>query len=264
VSQLDRHLTTEQLSLLLDQAITSSEGTVEPDSTDLDDLQVHLRDCEQCQQELAELRQTVMLLRAMPQPQLPRAFALPVGILQTPARAESVSISQPVQPVALHAQRQKQRKAMSMRLVLRTASGLAAAIGILCVLSGLFNGIPFLSNTSNGNRGIISLGQPSGIERNGSLVTPKTTNTNDQQSPHRGNAAQQAPTPATAPPTSAPRLVPSTQPQSAGSSPINSILNILSFILGPEGRVGTGILLFLIGACGFTYFKQHTKVAEGP
>jgi hypothetical protein len=28
--------------------------------------------------------------------------------------------------------------------------------------------------------------------------------------------------------------------------------------------VGTGILLFLIGACGFTYFKQHTKVAEGP
>ncbi|HEY7975335.1 MAG TPA: zf-HC2 domain-containing protein, partial [Ktedonobacterales bacterium] len=53
----------ERLSAYLDGELTDSE---------LAALETHLPTCEQCQRELAALRQTRALLRALPTPALPR------------------------------------------------------------------------------------------------------------------------------------------------------------------------------------------------
>ncbi|MBA2681641.1 MAG: hypothetical protein H0U76_25010, partial [Ktedonobacteraceae bacterium] len=80
MSKLDRHLTTEELSALLDNHLAQEEAG--------EDHHGHLASCQQCQQELADLKQTVRLLHALPPPPLPRSFILPVGISQgTPTRA---------------------------------------------------------------------------------------------------------------------------------------------------------------------------------
>jgi len=58
----------ERLSAYLDGELSPAEQA---------ELAAHLRDCEQCQRELAALRQTRALLRALPTPALPRDFSLP-------------------------------------------------------------------------------------------------------------------------------------------------------------------------------------------
>ena len=59
---------TETLSAYLDGALTSAERTA---------LERHLAGCAACQEELAGLRHVGALLRALPEPALPRSFALP-------------------------------------------------------------------------------------------------------------------------------------------------------------------------------------------
>ena len=65
------HLTTEQLSASLDKQLTPQEQAF---------FDAHLHTCVRCQHALTELRRTVALLHAMPQPVLPRSFTLPTTI----------------------------------------------------------------------------------------------------------------------------------------------------------------------------------------
>ena len=66
----------EQLSAALDGMLTPDEQTA---------LDAHLAGCESCRRELDELRQVRSLLRAVPEPALPRSFALPLeGDLPAP------------------------------------------------------------------------------------------------------------------------------------------------------------------------------------
>lgn len=58
----------ERLSAYLDGELAPAERA---------ELDAHLRDCEQCQRELAALRQTRALLQALPAPAIPRDFSLP-------------------------------------------------------------------------------------------------------------------------------------------------------------------------------------------
>ncbi|HLX39760.1 MAG TPA: zf-HC2 domain-containing protein, partial [Ktedonobacteraceae bacterium] len=73
----DRHLTTEQLSAFIDKQLAAEEQAA---------CTAHLQTCQQCQQALAALRQTVMLLKALPQPALPRSFVLPTNLIVMPQR----------------------------------------------------------------------------------------------------------------------------------------------------------------------------------
>src|SRR5436309_2497563 len=76
----DRHLTTTQLSALIDKQLSAQELAL---------CKAHLQSCQQCQSALAGLQQTVALLQAMPEPALPRSFALPAGVTylqERPAR----------------------------------------------------------------------------------------------------------------------------------------------------------------------------------
>jgi len=68
VTHSDWELQRERLSAYLDGELPHAERAA---------LETHLATCEQCQGELAALRQTRALLRALPAPALPRAFTLP-------------------------------------------------------------------------------------------------------------------------------------------------------------------------------------------
>jgi anti-sigma factor RsiW len=66
----------EQLSAALDGMLTPEEQAA---------LDAHLAGCESCRRELEELRQVRSLLRAVPEPALPRSFLLPMdGDLPAP------------------------------------------------------------------------------------------------------------------------------------------------------------------------------------
>jgi anti-sigma factor RsiW len=116
----DRHLTTEQLSALLDRQLSTEEQAA---------CNAHLESCQQCQRALASLRQTVALLRSMHQPAVPRSFALSTGVtyLQDAPPRQAEPTNAPSQ----------RRWPYYMRRSLRALSTIAAVIGFFFLLSGV-------------------------------------------------------------------------------------------------------------------------------
>jgi anti-sigma factor RsiW len=115
VAQEKQHLTTEQLSTYLDEQLSAAErgGADE-----------HLATCKQCQQVLTELRETVVLLHALPQPALPRSFVLPS---ETSIADKSAAGSEAAY----------RRRPAYIWTMLRAISALAAVFGLVMLLSGL-------------------------------------------------------------------------------------------------------------------------------
>jgi anti-sigma factor RsiW len=103
-------------------------------SEDADSLRRHLRTCSRCAEELAELRQVVLLLRALPRPALPRSFTLPL--------AEPAAPAQP-QPL-VHPARSGRRPTAWPR-VAQWAGGLVAAAGLIIGIAGSVGQFPSLS-----------------------------------------------------------------------------------------------------------------------
>jgi len=64
---VNAHLTDEQLSLFLDDRL---------DSTEVGAVHGHLESCDECNRSLQELTATVLALRALPVPPVPRSFQL--------------------------------------------------------------------------------------------------------------------------------------------------------------------------------------------
>jgi len=175
VAKQDQHLTTARLSAWLDGQLSSAE---------LAQSETHLQTCEVCQQQLAELRQTVALLRGLPRPKLPRSFVLPTAALsQHETRAEHPRA--PIIPLRRHTG-WPGRIATAARVI----STLAAVLGIVFLLSGLFGtvidvqrGTSGVSVTSNGNA-------------NGTTMTPAGVQKPQVVTPHEG---ADRPTPAVTP-----------------------------------------------------------------
>lgn len=78
----------ERLSAYLDGELPDTEWAA---------LEAHLTTCEPCQGELAALRQTRALLRALPTPALPRAFTLPARPTLAERRQRPPAWARPVQ-----------------------------------------------------------------------------------------------------------------------------------------------------------------------
>lgn len=79
----------ESLSAYLDDELSAS---------DMAEMRAHLATCAECQRELAALRQTRALLRALPTPALPRSFTLPTEpVIIGRARREPPGWSRPLQ-----------------------------------------------------------------------------------------------------------------------------------------------------------------------
>jgi anti-sigma factor RsiW len=117
----------EILSASLDGRLTPAEGEA---------LRLHLPSCPRCTQELAEMRQVVALLRALPQPDLPRSFTLPVA---RPAAPDHLS--------------RGARRPARWPQVAQWAGGLVAAAGLLIGVAGTVGNLPLATQTSPASAG---------------------------------------------------------------------------------------------------------------
>jgi hypothetical protein len=232
VSQLDQHLTTEQLSTLLDQQLTSEEQAY---------CRAHLEDCEQCQDVLDGLQQTVNLLRSLPQLEVPRSFALPADfkITSDGNKKQQVEQSTATSP---------RRLPTPLRRALRTVSALAAVIGLFLALSG------FVAMLSEVHPSATSTSSPSVPYTAQSPVTPQ---------PQQGSQAPSS-------------LAKDNNNEKYGSTPSNGVrdkqnsptgttatatrplLPFLDFNL-PGVRLSCGILLAILGGMGFALFAQRLQ-----
>lgn len=192
MSQHDWHLTTEQLSAYLDRQLSEEEQK---------EYKIHLDACEQCRQTLLELRQTVTLLHALPQPRLPRSFVLPVDTVVTPLPqeehiegqlsnpqepqktleqqaqpagrmaqgVEGETEGQPVPPLLLaeaRARREQTRGRRTGRTVMRLMSGLVAVLGIFLLITALnFPNAATSMSTSAGGASVASAPAPNAQSR---------------------------------------------------------------------------------------------------
>lgn len=237
------HLTIEQLSAYLDKQLTPQEQAF---------FDAHLQSCERCQRVLAELRGTVALLRAMPEPALPRSFTLPADISQEPAPRPRP------QPVPLPVQQRRPSRSM-LRRTMRAVSTLAAAIAVLFIISGLLAGF-------HPGGGAATMSNSAPVASGGSAAThPAATSRNLSPQVQPGTPAmgtKQSGTPAKSPVASTPAPTPTTSPssgtvQTAPTSP--PTLPPYLDIGQPEGRLLLGAFLLLLSIAGLIATRRRRQ-----
>lgn len=249
----NNHLTTEQLSALIDQQITTEEQAT---------YTAHLQTCQQCQQAMAALRQTVMLLKALPQPTLPRSFVLPTNVIVMPDRPATVpSRSEPTTPARPQPQPQPQRRSVWIYTVqrsMRAVSTIAAVIGLIFVLSSLSISLPQFSSTSPTAASVPSVNHQEGGQAqplgNGSITTTSTIgpkHTTPLPARTAPAASTSVPTPITTPNTS-PQL---TSPKPSQSQPPLSIVDLGTSM----GRQDVGFALLLLGILGVVVTRRKRE-----
>ncbi|MEO6891449.1 MAG: zf-HC2 domain-containing protein [Ktedonobacteraceae bacterium] len=136
MAQQHEHLTNEQLSAFLDKQLTPQEQAA---------CEVHMLTCTQCQQSLAQIRQTVALLHALPQAELPRSFILPADTALAPMHAGNQQASNII-PMT---RRQHPAWTHIARSSLRAVSTIAAVVAIVFMMSSLLMVLPMHSNTAS-------------------------------------------------------------------------------------------------------------------
>jgi anti-sigma factor RsiW len=247
--QYDGHLTTEQLSVFLDKQLSREEQL---------DLSAHLRACQQCQRRLADLRQTVALLHALPQAELPRSFVLPGSTTLAPERplqpvrqgtrtSESGGLITPI-PLA-----HRRRRSILQRSV-RALSTIAAAVGFILILSGLLAGAhlgvgggTFATNTASSGAGQTTT--------SGAVPAPNAGRPN--QPAHAASTAGGPERPGAATPqvTRTPsetvRSAPTTGPVQDHTSSVPPVLNLST----SEGQEGVGLILLVLGFLGLVVMR---------
>ncbi len=227
----DRHLTTEQLSAYLDRQLSQAEQAA---------CKAHIESCQQCQGALAGLRQTVALLRSMPQPPVPRSFALPTGVtyLQEPAARQV----EPAHP--------RRRWPIYVRRSLRAMSTIAAVIGFIFLLSGI---LPLLMHGGGATTATSSTAAPASgnatqpqlqATNNAAATTgPAKPATNDKTTPGRSPTPGKTPTGATASPAVADHQNNQTTSQAPPAPPIIDLND-------PLVRQEVGFTLLILGVVG--------------
>lgn len=225
MAKQDRHLTTAQLSAFIDGQLSPEEQA---------QSEAHLSNCEVCQQQLAELRQTVALLHALPQPPLPRSFTLPIA--ESAAIPRVTRPARPLAPITPLPRRNGWPNYVTGAV--RAVSTLAAVLGIVFLLSGLLGtvihgGGSSASTTSSG-------GTSSGQNKGG--LQPLT--------PHIQQGTTPTPTPTTEPSV---RGTDNHEQQPAQQNPLQSFLGIFDMA---GTRAIIGILLLVLGIIGFVVVRR--------
>jgi anti-sigma factor RsiW len=233
----DEHLTTEQLSAAFDKQLSPQEQAA---------FDAHISNCRQCQINLTELRLTAVLLHALPEEEVPRSFLLSSNLAIVPD--QSIAQDTTSSPVL---QKQPGRLSTLQRSI-RIVSTLAAVLALFFIISGL---LPFIfvggasSNTSTG--------LSSQTNQNHSATSPGIQATPPISSQER--AATTAPTPAqsnglTQTGTATAKTSPVAQTnQGPGIPPVLDPGQ-------PAGRLGLGIILFILGSIGLL-LTRHRRVA---
>ncbi len=230
--QRSRHLTIEQLSALLDKQLSPQEWAV---------CQAHLRACQQCQGVLADLRQTSVLLRALPQPALPRSFVLPATITSPAGQ-----ISRPETRAAVTPITRGRRSAWPsyLRVSTRFISTIAAALGIIFILSGLLVSLPRGGGATSSGSAPVTASSSSNAATHGVAQTP--TADSAQNNHPRTNLPQPVGT--------------ATDHSFSDTAHTGNPVNTLPPLLDPstiEGRVVIGVLLFILGILGVVFTRRR-------
>ena len=231
MAKQDRHLTTARLSAFIDGQLSVEEQ---------EQSEEHLGTCELCQQQLAELRQMVMLLHALPQPKLPRSFTLPVA--ETTLAPRTVSVARPLAPVT--PLRQSTGIPASIGGAIRVISTLAAVIGIVFLLSGLFGTVILLPR---GGVGSASTANSGGVA---STSTPQRATIPHFVTPHSTKISGQDATPS---PTIRPSV---TSPSTTNNRSNQSQLTAFDIIGSSWGRAIIGAVLMILGIIGFVAVRR--------
>jgi len=238
--QGDEHPTIEQLSAFLDKQLSSQEQAI---------VDAHLRDCQQCQQALAELRQTVALLHALPQVEVPRSFTLP-------ARIAAVQ-EQPVHtnPVATPISQSKRARQNTLQRTIRVMSSLAAVLGLIFILSSFVTALPHGGSTSSStSAGSASTNSPGANTH--AISTPN-------QHPTAKTGVQPGGSPSVLPsktltptPTSVPTQTVKQGTQTSTGPPGQPIPAVLD-LSGPTGHLVIGSALLVLAILGFALARRR-------
>lgn len=251
--QYDGHLTTEQLSAFLDKQLSRQEQL---------DWNAHLRACQQCQRRLADLRQTVALLHALPQAELPRSFVLPTSTTLAPERplhpiGQGARVSESgglITPIA-HAQR---RKRSILQRSVRALSTIAAVVGFILILSGYLAGAhiggggSFASNTASSGA--------STTANNGTVPSPKANQPG--QSASASTAGPERPGAATPQVTRTPHEAVGPAPSPVPAQDHNLSLPPVLDLSTSEGLEGVGGILVVLGFLGLAVTRIVRRRAE--
>ncbi len=259
MSQYNSHLTTEQMSAFLDQQLSAQEQSTS---------QTHLNTCELCQQQLAELQQTVLLLHALPRASLPRSFVLPI---ESTIQSEAVAGEEDATPkIARQAHNRILVLPSYVRTTMRIASTLVAVLGLFFILSGL---LAMVSGTSHVSTSLeistkarvanssSDTHQPQPLA--GAAVVP-SSNTSQPQLFAGGAAApspnvHQSPLPSgRAANTQNLGLSPNTSQPQPPMSPITPFFDLGT----PEGHLSIGLLLLIAGIVSVTLFTRLGKQGQ--
>ncbi len=245
--QRSGHLTIEQLSALLDKQLSPQEWAL---------CQAHLRACQQCQGVLADLRQTSVLLRALPQPELPRSFVLSATITSPVGQ-----ISRPETRATVTPMTRGRRSAWPtyLRVSTRFISTIAAALGIIFLLSGLLVSLP-RGGSPTSALAPVTASSHSNAGTTGIAQTPQAR----AQTPTADSTQNSRPK--TNPPTP---VSTATDRSFSGTRRAANLVNTPPPLLDPstiEGRMVIGVLLLILGILGviFTRRRQVGRTSGRP
>ena len=242
MSQQDLHLTTEQLSTWLDQQLTAEEQAY---------CSAHLGECEQCQDVLDNLQQTVNLLQSLPQIEVPRSFVLPANFKSTEI-AQSTSNGNRQQQVDHSTAISPHGLPTPLRRTLRTISALAAIIGLFMALSG------FVATLQLGTSAVPMANSTSSSASSQDQQAPQTKSQLTNSNANSSAGPISPPTAQTANKPQAQSMPVQNPPAGAHSTATWPILPFLDF--NQSGvRLSIGILLIILGGMGFTLFAQRLK-----
>lgn len=254
----DRHLTTTQLSALIDKQLSEQE---------LAACNAHLEMCRQCQSALAGLKQTVAFLQALPEPALPRSFVLPDGLTYLQERPER----QGVQQAGANPPARRRLGSYHIKRSLRIASTFAAVIGLAFLLSGI---LPMLPRGEGASPSTATNAPGTLSKQRTSLVRPGITSTSSVatataqkavSADHHGTPVRTtipAPTPGNANAARQPAHIrgSSNQNPSNNTSPQPSLP--LPDLGTPVGRQETGFTLLVLGIVGVLLTRRRQRERE--
>jgi hypothetical protein len=241
VAQLrDEHLTTEQLSAFFDKQLSPEEQAI---------FGAHMSTCQQCQRNLADLRLTVSLLRAMPEEAVPRSFVLPGSLAPVPQRTARRDTT--ITPVP-----QKQRvRFNTLRRSVRVVSALAAVLALMFIISGILPPLHFGASESSSTAAPVS--SSSGAATNTSHTAISTPNVQETavSHPQEGVATTTrtpATTPSAAPTGTATKNASTGTPADQGSSTPPAI-----DLSQPVVRLSLGIIVLALSIIGLIVTRRR-------
>lgn len=226
VQHNNEHLTTAQLSAYVDQELTGDELAL---------CAAHLQTCQACQVTLADLRFTSRLLRDMPEVEVPRSFVLPLNISVLPETPAHTTRRVP----------QASKGQAIIRRTFRAVSTLAAVVGLVFILVGAFATLP--------NGVVMNSASTTAAPRYSTAAGHTASDASATQRAMQGlppEATRVALTPSPASTSTASAsgisIHGATQPSEQQAITLPPALDPSQ----PEGRLGLGALLFILGIIG--------------